>query len=449
MPRILNSFSPMTELGDSLQNLTAALFSGPGPRAQEQAAALAEQRRLHGDLYRAQAGKAQAEAAGLEQTNAVLADFIPQFVTANAGITRPQYDAFEGYRRTGAYPEGSAALDPATESKVRNAIAAATTYRADERSRNPDQLGMLLLHLQDAGLLEGARSGSVDRSAIEKYGAARAATGGKPAYKDLSGNIVGAINQYFGDTSVPDIPYNKALIGTETAKQGELGARARLSDAKAAKARAAPAAGTGKGKWILAPDPESDTGFSMQFYAADEKADVKGPKKKPLSSADLAKAIATIAGTSTDKTTGQPAPGSKPPLVGSDMADLMALSQQLYGAPDSAIPEGDVMGSVLAAVRKLGGGDGTTLPFEAGKEVTSPGLIFDTKRDVQRIRRAPRPVNVPMGASSSASAPPPSAPAQGAVPAASQRREGMVYQTPKGPMKWGRDDAGVLGWVAP
>lgn len=372
MPRILNTFTPNTDIGQALQALTVAMFSGPSPDQRAEKEARAAERAQHAALYGAQTRKAEQEAAAAEQAAAELANFLPTFVTSRAGITRPQFEAFQGFQSTGAFPESYDAgwLTPDVRARIADAIAAASAYTADQRDRNPDQLGKLIGALQNAGLTDRALAGTIDRPTTERLGAVRGAIEGKPAYSELTGNVTGAVSRYFGDVSVPRNQVNDAIVATEQARAGELGARARLSGEKAT------------------TEAERRKLLGAQASLADARASGGGkpPKPRSLKPEDLAKAIRTLLEVNTDRT-GQPSPGSRPPLAGQDMTDLMDLAQRLYSAPGSAIAEGNAAGAIMEAIRQLTGATSGFTTQES--EVVKPGFLGfgGEKKNVQKLKR--------------------------------------------------------------
>ena len=254
MPQtFVNPYTPQTPIGAGLQNIAAALFSGPSPYDLAARRAKADLDAAHTELYRANAAKVRGETAAREQATADLAS-APSRIAGQIFGNQPAADLWLAARRGGGapvvgfdMPDAEAGPMPAAPAPVplqvdpNRAAQAARVLTALEVARglpgndNAAQLAKIVEGLFNDEIRQGALAGTVGTPAVQRVGAASAAVEGKPIYDQ---GQFGGMNKFTGEFQDPRL-FNAAtaLTGakkdTEVAHAGAYRAQAGASSAHA------------------------------------------------------------------------------------------------------------------------------------------------------------------------------------------------------------------------
>lgn len=214
----VNPFTPQTPIGAGLQNIAIALFNGKQGDVTK-AALQAQQGDMavaHGDLYREQARKADAERRLAESLlGARSYDTITDVAAANAGMPgytfRAIHDASRGAGDISQY-------SPEEQARYRRAWAATMPGYAD-KTVDPSQIAKALQLQEEIG----HRDAIIGGRAPLPYAQAYFATSGKAPFDNMGGT--GTFNLMTGDQSLNRL--GNARVGAEDALRDERAQRAR------------------------------------------------------------------------------------------------------------------------------------------------------------------------------------------------------------------------------
>lgn len=259
--RVANTFQPLTPIGEGIQNITRALFSGPTDLERENIAAQAEARRLQAEHYRAQNEKLRAETAARLRAEQEMANAPAKMVGAIFGnqqkaddylasVRGDQVPTFGAGKTGGLDAEGGdgpayapapvpmpQGLDPNAVARAARLLTGVHAARALPGNDNMAHLAKMIGELE----AQDARSGIVGGKA-NATDVARAffATSGKSPYDNMGGT--GTFNLLTGENSLNPLGQAKVKLtdeqrNTEVTKQGENRAQAGAAGARAAVSR--------------------------------------------------------------------------------------------------------------------------------------------------------------------------------------------------------------------
>ena len=246
----VNTFRPLTPVGEGIQNVSRLLFGGATGDERALKQQQAAQAAAHSDLFRAQAdalrSKAAAEAAARADMEAA-----PARIVGGIFGSQPKADLWMQSRKTGTQavddfttPIGSqmgptqqqpepmpAQFDPAQVAKAVNLLTAVDVAKALPGNDNMAHLAKLLIGMEEADARAGINAGKVDPTRIAQ---GFFATSGKAPFDNMGGT--GTFNQVTGDQALNALGNAKvasegALAGERRAAAGAHGAAAGASNA--------------------------------------------------------------------------------------------------------------------------------------------------------------------------------------------------------------------------
>jgi len=245
MPSFVNSYSPLTPVGSSLQNIALA-FLGDNPRNRQKAEMDAALNAARIQQAEAAAAKSTAEAGAIEAARTGRADFLPNMYAslvpesdrqaARNFITNEPVMAFNDMRQP--RPDS---LSPDVESQLRRAHTVGPMIQAGSPTSKVDDLAKAFGLVQEQGFADQTARGDMSPTRFMQLGRKNPYGIQGDTLVNLAEGFLGPTTQLGNakiDTQRTAQDENRAQAGAAGASAGASNARTRLTDAQRARVEA-------------------------------------------------------------------------------------------------------------------------------------------------------------------------------------------------------------------